>query len=936
MGGRLTTVKFKPPACKRMLLRDRLLAAVDEQREKRLFILCAGAGYGKTILLAQLYDRQKRPAVWYSFDDPDKDPELFLITFVRAVKKTCPSDKVSTGKTASLTPGLPPDINLNNRYASFLNELSGSSLAPVALFFDDFQVINGSREITGFIQILINNMPDGCRVFIASRERPAISIGRLRAQRAVVEVRNQQMKFTLAETERFINPGYKKYLMKKELEELQSWSGGWPLALSRFRGELRKSGKKTAAVFSSQKLARAIDSYIATQTLNGIDNELKQLLMFSAVDHPITPAICDLVFSKRSGVRASSLLKTAEDLNLMIARSDEGESYEFHPRFRRYLINALQKNAARAEIISLHCKYADAYERQNEFARAIDHFIKGEAWDQATFLIETRGERMLAAGRVDELVRWLENIPVSVVSNRPWLKYIAAGVLARQGEVGEAGKKFISARNSFYRKGDKEGKFRCLIAESDLLARTGRARQGLRAAEEASRSAEKPEETAAAGCRIAINRLYLGAADNNADALGDTAVPAAPGTEFSASLKFAEAQTQLVRTYLAGDFKNLLADADNALSETKRFKDLEAQSQFSLEMTKALYLGGRYKDAFGAATESLALAHCLGDKLSEWTALGLRGCIRLYAGNPEGGTADIAEAVERFKTADINAPEFLNHLGNFYRRCGDAASAIEMHRLALEYGRSAQNPYTIAQSLANLVAHMLSAGKAKDPHKNTELVKSLRLALKHGYKYIEMQIYCHRSIYIYKLGDKSKALTQMQNALDLASHFEQNHFLAQEGKANQALFAFALEKGLHQEYLLKILGITGPEALPALAPLIKSRDPEVRRQAIAAVGVAGEREAIPYIRRCLKDVVDEVAEAADCELSRIRSGIKAPEEILSRRERQVFGLLAEGLSNVEIAKQLFIHEQTVKAHVGHIFDKLGMTKRFQAATYFRQ
>lgn len=934
----MTAVKLKPTACRRTLVRRRLLRAVEEQKEKRLVVLCAASGYGKTILLAQLFNKhneKSQPAVWYAFDSHDNNCDLFLKTINRGVKRLCPSRKGKTVKAVSIDPGLIPEVNHDYQCASFIGKLADSSAVPVSLFFDNFQVVNGSKAITGFIQFLIDHLPDGCRIFIASRERPTISIGRLRAQRAVLEMGNQQLRFTFDETERYINPRYKKNLKQQELEALHSWSDGWPAALSMFRNELKTSCREPAAILSSRKLAHAVDSYFSAETMSVFDNGMRQLLMHSALDDTVRPSTCDLVFSKRKGMLPSRLLKAAEDMNLMVSAGASGEAFEYHPLFRQYLISALEKNAGRAGIISLHRKYAGAYERQNDFERAINHFIKGEAWDQATFLIETRGERMLSAGKVDELGQWLEKIPLKVESGRPWLKFIAARVLARQGEVSKAGRKFISVRNAFAGAGDKAGRHRCLIAESDLLTGARKVRQGLEVAEEALRCAEEPEEIAAAGHRIALNRLFLGATDKIA---GHPHSGQTKDTDKAVAVRsdFNQARALLARVYLAGDYKSYLAIANESLLVATRLEKLEEQSRFANEKTTALFLVGRYQDALEAAGESLTYARRLGDKPAEWSALALRGCILLYAGNPVGGIADIKEAIERFKAAAVKTPEYLNHLGNHYRRCGDAAHAMETHRLALEYGKSAQNQYMIAQSLANLGADRSGTDGGKDPHENGELAESMRLARKHGYKYVEMQVYFHRAAHCYRSGNNPKALRHVKDSLELASQLEQNHFFAQEGRVNPDLLAFVYEKGLHRGYLIKIFGIIGPEALPAIIPLVESEDPQVRKQAIAAAGAAGEREAIPCIRRCLKDDVTAVADAADIELSRIRSTIKAPEDILSRRERQVFGLLAKGLSNSEIAKQLFIHEQTVKTHVGKIFDKLGLTKRVQAAAYFSQ
>jgi DNA-binding NarL/FixJ family response regulator len=57
---------------------------------------------------------------------------------------------------------------------------------------------------------------------------------------------------------------------------------------------------------------------------------------------------------------------------------------------------------------------------------------------------------------------------------------------------------------------------------------------------------------------------------------------------------------------------------------------------------------------------------------------------------------------------------------------------------------------------------------------------------------------------------------------------------------------------------------------------------------------------------------------------------------LTERERDIFRLIAEGLSNPEIAQRLFISETTVKTHVTHVFQKLGVRDRVQAVVLAHQ
>ena len=105
---------------------------------------------------------------------------------------------------------------------------------------------------------------------------------------------------------------------------------------------------------------------------------------------------------------------------------------------------------------------------------------------------------------------------------------------------------------------------------------------------------------------------------------------------------------------------------------------------------------------------------------------------------------------------------------------------------------------------------------------------------------------------------------------------------------------------------------------------------------IPALGKAGGAQAAPYVRRLIRDTDATVRRAASAELASLRTNIEEPGKILTKRENQVFEMLTQGHSNAEIAQELFISEPTVKTHVTRIFQKLGLTRRSQAAVYFHR
>lgn len=925
----MTVSKFRHPPCRRMLARPRLNEIVREQEDRRLVVLCAGAGYGKTILMAQLFDQQTQPAVWYRFDSRDTDPGFFINTLLRGIKRTNQSFNSKSVKRK----GSPSGKNQDHEhiFVSLVSELVDSNAVPITFFFDDFQEVNDSDMVAGLVQFLVNYLDGDCRVIVSCRERPHLSLGRLRAQRVLLELGKAQLKFSFAETASLMNPSYAKNMDHRELALLYAWSEGWPAALTMFRRELRGGGKKSRTILSSRKLERVISGYFTKEVMGGLDDDMRRFLMLSSLADPVLSPICDIVLSKRMQTPASGMLGSAEDRTLMITSNDEGDAYRFHPLFRRFLHKELQGSLSSVEIMALHHEYAHAYARQDMFAAAIAHYIKGKDWDRAASIVESQGERMLASGKVVLVNRWLEEIPKKIVSGRPWLGFIAASVSARKGAMNKARRRLSAVRKAFERAGDREGQYRCAIAESDLLARAGRGRESLKAAESALNQAGNLDDTISAMCRVSAGFLFKGEGDK-AESILKKATRAGGRVTVRAGLDISAAQ--LYQTCLSGDFKSFLADADKCAAEAKRIEDTAQYCRFIKEKAVALYLTGHYGKALKLARESLLCARRLGDRLWEWTSSGTIGRIGLYAGESERGVAEIGKAMERFEAHGLTAPESANHLGSYYRRCGDYLKALEMHQRAFLESKRMHNRYLMAISLANIGADRIRLSTMRSQDDNEELTEALRIARMQGYKYVETQASFHLAWRDLNRGNEDSVRERMQSLLKLAAQCAHNHFLTQEGKQSLELLVFAFGNGIQQAYLIAVFKLIGAGALRSLTPLLKSGNPDVRREAVAAVGAAAGRLAIPHIKHCLKDKDAGVSEAADRELSRIRSSVETPQELLSRRELEVLQLLAEGLSNLEIGQRLFINEQTVKTHVGNIFHKLGLTRRVQAATYF--
>jgi len=312
----------------------------------------------------------------------------------------------------------------------------------------------------------------------------------------------------------------------------------------------------------------------------------------------------------------------------------------------------------------------------------------------------------------------------------------------------------------------------------------------------------------------------------------------------------------------------------------------------------------------------------------------LRGVVLVCIGDGKKGYEIVENISRKMGETILLGPYFSNnYLSAWYRRHGSPVKAVEAIKTELSFNRERGNQYSIASCLVNLGANKMRKAKARGAAGMAELEEAHEIAQRRSYQYILTQVHFHRAWKALQTGEMGTALREITQSLDLAARYRHDNFIVQEGRLSLELLAFAFEQDVHRNYLLKIYGFIGPEAMPVLAPLLKSDSALVRAATVKALAVTGDTGAAPLIRCARRDKDSIVRRAANAELARLRSSIGEPEKILTKRENQVLALMAEGLSNSEIAENCYISELTVKTHISHIFKKLGFTRRSQAAVY---
>ena len=259
----LTTKLYIPPVRPNLVLRPRLIERLNAGLHRKLTLISAPAGFGKTTLLSEWAASCDRPVAWLSLDEGDNDPARFLAYLIAALQTVEPD--IGAGVLAALQSPQPPPVEavlttLINDIAAIPHPV-GAGLAPAqggdrkggdrkgrpyVLILDDYHLIT-AQSIHEAITFLLDHLSPNLRLVIATRADPPLSLARLRARDQLTELRQTDLRFTSQEAAAFLNQVMGLDLTDKDVAALEARTEGWIAGLQ--MAALSMQGQEDVAGF---------------------------------------------------------------------------------------------------------------------------------------------------------------------------------------------------------------------------------------------------------------------------------------------------------------------------------------------------------------------------------------------------------------------------------------------------------------------------------------------------------------------------------------------------------------------------------------------------------------------------------------------------------------------------------------------------------------
>ena len=917
--------KLNPPDCQELLLRSSLVDRVlGNLGDKKLVVLCSAPGYGKKALMAQLLHHFPGLGVWYQFDDMDPDLGVLMEHIVMDIRRRYRDFGWLTLKELQ---GADNPEAWEPALVSFINELAQIE-GRTAIFLKDFQLASGDAAFTQAIQFLFWNLPDNCTVFLSNWGKPELPLGRMRVLKRLHELGPEELQFEMDETAALFKGCCRRGLSDEEVAVWQRATEGWPAALAAARRELDAKRRTPEQIIPEMmKGSGAIYKFIDAEIWSRLEEEMQSFLLDIAFVPQVEVDICEHVY-KKDGRSAFQMLSAAEERQLMISRQQGGLAFRLHPLFRDFL---QEKNLAlnSNQRSRVHYCFARAFEKQGRAEEAVNHYLKSGALKEASELLVASVDWSPAAEMPGWLKKWIDFFPREFRFSQPWLALLSARLCFHKGLFQEALTFAKAATDSFRKRSDAAGLYRTAILKNHIYTMLNKRPESLKAARKALQHAGNLEERIYALNCEATEYVFLGQ-PQKADSICRKAMSL--GGNSTKAVHLLLELTRLHTKYLYGNYKDLLKETTKLLQRQDLMK-IPAHYRFSLVFRRmtVLFQTGQYQEAYNLSCKADDYVQ---EEIYRPLLAGLRGQIELFAGRERSGCQRLETVYQQSSQRFLSIGCALNYVGSACRHRGSLDEALDFHVQDWYLGKQSGNRYAIATSLVNIGADKMHLGGMKGRCGEAELEVAHALAHRLGYGLVETQVHYFQALRAFENGRDEVALAQIRASLEGAAAHMHNHFILQEALADHRLLAFALEHDIEVDFLTAIFAMVGSKAANVLIPMLKAGSSDVRQNAVSALGKAAGAAAIPLIRQLLYDPDDKVRQAAEEALARIRSAITDPLVVLTLRETEMLPLIAQGLTNNEIAGLLHITEPTVKTHVSHIFRKLGLSNRSQAAAFY--
>ena len=411
-----------------LVQRPQLIDELEAGRARRLTVVSAPTGFGKTSILIEWGAAGRARFAWVSLDEGDDDPSRFWSYVVAAVEGAAPelpgmAGRRLRGAGVSIADEVLPVL---------VNELT-TLAQPLVLVLDDYHVIGGDDVHAG-VNYLLERLGPDVHVVIATQTSPPLRLGRLRARGELNEYRAEQLRFSEAEVAALLNGTHGLHLAHEDVTGLHRRTEGWVAGLNLVALSLRDTNDRAAFMSGMPVDDRFLVDYLWDEVVVQQTPETREFLMRTAVLERLSSSLCDAVVGRRD---SAEMLAALERGNLFVVPLDaERRWFRYHMLFRAMLVRQLERHAPEA-VADLHRRASAWFSDRGDIHGTIEHAISAGDVHVAADALRRHWLALYSGGQATELIGWIDRLPAETLAGYPELALARAGVARAMGRLDE-------------------------------------------------------------------------------------------------------------------------------------------------------------------------------------------------------------------------------------------------------------------------------------------------------------------------------------------------------------------------------------------------------------------------------------------------------------------------------------------------------------------
>jgi LuxR family transcriptional regulator, maltose regulon positive regulatory protein len=426
----LLTKLHIPPAGNNIVHRSVLHEKLNTGLNRKLILVSAPAGFGKTTVVSDWIDQNKIPTAWFSIDDGDNDPVDFLSYIISAIQSINAAFGHGALKLLN-SPNRPSDESMASLLINEILNINQNFL----LVLDDYHLIK-NNEILKLVSYLLEHIPGNIHFVILTRSDPALPLSRLRSQHQLVELRSSALSFSANDISILFNKKLKLKLSIEDAYSLETKTEGWIAGLQLTALSIQGHENVSRFIQDLKGDNRYIMDYLMEEVLKIQTDDVKEFLLQTSILEQMSAPLCNAVLNRND---SQLILETLEKNNMfVIPLDDERTWYRYHHLFAELLKQRLHLKD-KAAIIELHNKAGEWFYTNSMPLLAIEHALKTENFEKSIQLLGEKVETMWKNGQHNSIMKYGDLLPDEIIKENAnfSLYYAWILIIAGQNQIAE-------------------------------------------------------------------------------------------------------------------------------------------------------------------------------------------------------------------------------------------------------------------------------------------------------------------------------------------------------------------------------------------------------------------------------------------------------------------------------------------------------------------